>query len=131
MARQGKKDRIGTGGGDPLTQENPFASLSGEGLKRNPEKKATEAGGPSPEKAGKRRETLLLRRLKSGRGGKVVTEVSGFKQNPADLEALLKRLQTRLGSGGTRRGAVLELQGERRAELREQLETEGYRVKGI
>lgn len=131
MARQGKQERIGTGGGDPLAQENPFAGLSGEGLARGSAKAPGGAGAPSREKVKKRREVLLLRRLKAGRGGKVVTEVSGFKQNPQDLDALLKRLQTRMGTGGTRRGAVLELQGERREELREQLEAEGYRVKGL
>jgi len=135
MARRGKQERIGTGGGEPLSQENPFAGLSGEGLKQGSAMAAGDAGAaaaqPSPEKAKKRRETLLLRRLKAGRGGKVVTEVSGFKQNPQDLDALLKRLQTSMGTGGTRRGAVLELQGERGEALREQLEAEGYRVKGL
>ena len=135
MARREKKERIGTGGGDPLAQENPFASLSGEGLTRGAEEdKATEkagGSGPAPEKGKKRRETLFLRRLKAGRGGKVVTEVTGFRQNPAELDALLKRLQVCMGTGGTRRGAVLELQGERRVELREKLEAEGYQVKGL
>jgi translation initiation factor 1 len=60
----------------------------------------------------------------------VVTEIAGLDavaDNPADL---LKRLQARLGTGGTLRETVIELQGERRAELKPLLEAEGFRVKG-
>lgn len=126
MAR--RKEKIDTSGGEGLAAENPFAALSGEGLK---------AGPPSPppqpaKKAApaKRRETLRLRRLKAGKGGKVVTEISGFDAAPQQVEALLKRLQGRLGTGGTCKGKVIELQGECRERVKPVLEAEGYRVLG-
>ena len=125
---KGKKDRIDTGGGESLTADNPFASLSPEGLRQGPEKPAQPLKVEAP---AKKRETLVLRRLKAGKGGKVVTEISGFDCHPDGLAQLLKRLQSRLGTGGKRRGKVLELQGECRQVVKELLENDGYRVKGI
>lgn len=124
----GKKERIDTSGGDALSEDNPFAALSGEGLKPGPEKASA-----SPEPVARRpksRETLFLRRLKAGKGGKVVTEVSGFDAAPQQIETLLKKLQGQLGTGGTRKGKAIELQGECRERLKPVLEKDGYRVKG-
>ncbi|NDV62988.1 translation initiation factor [Puniceicoccales bacterium CK1056] len=122
------KERIDTSGGQSLSAGNPFAGLSAEGLASGPVQPAQPSKPAAPVK---KRETLLLRRLKAGKGGKVVTEISGFDCHPDGLAQLLKRLQTRLGTGGTRRGKVLELQGECRAAVKELLEKDGYRVKGI
>ena len=123
-----KKERIDTSGGESLSAGNPFAGLSAEGLENRPAKPAQPI---APAATVKKRETLLLRRLKAGKGGKVVTEISGFDCHPDGLAQLLKRLQTRLGTGGTRRGKILELQGECRGAVKELLEKDGYRVKGI
>ena len=120
------RQRVDTEGGRELAADNPFATLSGAGLPENraaPQAPA-EAAGP------RRRETLLLRRLTAGKGGKVVTELSGFDAAPAEIGKLLKRLQGRLGTGGTVKGAAIELQGEVRDRIRPLLEEEGYRVKG-
>lgn len=121
-----KKERIDTGGGESLSADNPFAALSGAGL---PPASGQEKPKPEPTAKGPR-ETVVLRRLKAGKGGKVVTEASGFKVGPQELQALLKRLQARLGTGGTLKGPVLELQGECRERLAALLREEGYRVKG-
>ena len=130
MGRREPKQRVRTDGGDPLAQENPFAALSGEGLPGRSTESEAAAGGPPETRPGPAGKVLTLRRLKAGRGGKVVTEIAGLDavaDNPADL---LKRLQARLGTGGTLRETVIELQGERRAELKPLLEAEGFRVKG-
>jgi translation initiation factor 1 len=119
-----KTQRIDTGGGDSLSADNPFAALSGEGLRPAPA-----APPPRPAEA-KKKETLLLRRLKAGKGGKVVTEVSGFNAAPQQVQELLKRLQSRLATGGTCKGRAIELQGECRDRLKPLLEAEGYGVKG-
>ena len=126
-----KKERIDTSGGESLSAGNPFAALSADGLAAGPARPAEPAEPAKPAAPAKKRETLLLRRLKAGKGGKVVTEISGFDCHPEGLAQLLKRLQTRLGTGGTRRGKVLELQGECREAVKELLEKEGYRIKGI
>ena len=121
----GKKERIDTSGGSGFAQDNPFGSLDSSGLK---EFKAPAALPVSPEP--RRKETLLLRKLKAGKGGKTVTEVSGFDAAPQQVEELLKRLQGRLGTGGTCKGRVIELQGEVRERVKPLLEELGYRVKG-
>jgi translation initiation factor 1 len=123
-----KKERIDTSGGDTLSAGNPFAGLSSEGLGAGPPKPVEAKPVAAP---AKKRETLLLRRLKAGKGGKVVTEISGFDCHPDGLAQLLKQMQTRLGTGGTRRGKVIELQGECREAVKDLLEKEGYRIKGI
>ncbi|HSH09781.1 MAG TPA: translation initiation factor [Oceanipulchritudo sp.] len=124
-----KKERIDTSGGDGLAADNPFGAISGLNLPAAPN--PVPATGGTPVVRSKPRETLLLRRLKAGKGGKVVTEVSGFDANPQVIQDLLKRLQGRLGVGGTCKGKILELQGEVRDRLKPVLESEGYRVKGV
>lgn len=126
-----RKDKIETSGGNPLSAENPFASLGGLDLPTGEPVKAQPAPQKPAEKARKQRETLLLRRLKAGKGGKVVTEISGFAGNPQVRQQLLKQLQGKLGTGGTLKGTVIELQGECREKLKPLLEQEGYQVKGI
>jgi translation initiation factor 1 len=121
-----KRDRIDTSGEDSFSQDNPFGALADLGL---PEA-APRPQAPKLEPPAKPGETLLLRRLKSGKGGKIVTEVSGFDSDPGSLDRLLKQLQGQLGTGGTRKGKVLELQGECRDRIKQSLESKGYRVKG-
>ncbi len=123
-----RKDRIDTAGGSSLSQDNPFAGLSGRGLpaQKAHSKPAEQPPGQQPAK----KETLLLRRLKSGKGGKIVTEISGFDADPGTITRLLKALQGQLGTGGTCKAKVLELQGDCRDRVRPLLEERGYRTKG-
>ncbi|MEX0325072.1 MAG: translation initiation factor [Puniceicoccaceae bacterium] len=125
-----KKERIDTSGGENLSADNPFASLGGLDL---PQAKPVQPQPAGEKRRGqpKKRETLLLRRLKAGKGGKVVTEISGFTGAPEVHQRLLKELQAALGTGGTCKGRVLELQGECREKLKPLLESRGYPVKGI
>lgn len=72
---------------------------------------------------------VRIRRETSGRGGKTVTAVYGLPGSDADLDALLKTLKQRCGSGGTRVGSTIELQGDHRERVRAALDGLGYRVK--
>ena len=123
-----KNNKISTCGSSDLSQDNPFAGLSGLDL---PAGEAPVVGKTEAKTvAHGKKETLVLRRLKSGKGGKIVTEVSGFDADPDTLARLLKTLQGKLGTGGTCKVKVLELQGECRDRVRPLLEELGYRVKG-
>lgn len=130
MAR--KKERISTEGGRRLSADNPFAGLSADGLKEGPPSPSpAPASRAERRQAGKgRRGPLLLRKLKAGKGGKTVTEVSGFPGGMEEARRLLPELRTSLGTGGTSKDAVIELQGECRERLRPVLERKGYHVKG-
>ena len=66
---------------------------------------------------------------KEKRRGKVVTIVKPFYLEKTDLQALLKTLKKKLGTGGTLKDESLEFQGDIPALLRTQLETLGYRFK--
>jgi translation initiation factor 1 (eIF-1/SUI1) len=71
----------------------------------------------------------LLRKLKAGKGGKTVTEISGWPGNE-DLSLMLLDLKRRFGTGGTCKARVIELQGEWREALRLYLASLGFKVKG-
>ena len=62
---------------------------------------------------------------KKGRGGKEVTVVSHLGLGGAQLRELLQLIKKRLGTGGTLKNQSLEIQGNRIAEVREFLASQG------
>ncbi len=72
---------------------------------------------------------VRLRREKGGRGGKTVTTITGLPGSEGELNAILKQLKQHLGTGGSRDGAILHMQGDHRERLQSKLEALGYRVK--
>jgi len=71
-----------------------------------------------------------LRIEKSGRGGKTVTVIDGLPRNAEFVAQLAKELKKAVGAGGTVREGAVELQGDRRAAVRERLAKKGWTVKG-
>lgn len=69
---------------------------------------------------------LRVRIERSGRGGKVVTLVTGFVGTDDDLKALGKLLKTRCGVGGTAKDGEVIVQGERKEQVVALLRSEGY-----
>lgn len=74
---------------------------------------------------GKQTARLSIERRKNG---KSVTVVRGLPSVGNDLLALLARLKTGCGAGGTLDGDVLEIQGEQLPRVRDLLLSWGYRV---
>ena len=72
---------------------------------------------------------VRLHRGKPARGGKQGTLVVGLPGSEADLDALLRLFKRRIGTGGTRQGRVLVIQGDHRESLLALLQAEGHRVK--
>ena len=64
-----------------------------------------------------------------GRNGKAVTVVSGLPLLPDELRALAKELKQRCGTGGTVKDGVLEIQGDHRDLIVEELARRGYDAK--
>jgi translation initiation factor 1 len=125
MAR--KKDRLSTGGGDSL-ENNPFASLSLDGLRSGPTAKPEPTSKLFGEKK-KSRGRLDVKREKSGRGGKTVTVVYGMQTiELREREQLLKTMKRSCGVGGTIKGPNLEVQGDNREAVQRILEDAGFRV---
>jgi translation initiation factor 1 len=68
-------------------------------------------------------------RQTKGRKGKGVTVVTGVPLGQAELEKLARDLKKKCGSGGTVRDGVIEIQGEHRDTLVEELGRRGYTAK--
>ena len=70
---------------------------------------------------------VFVRLDRKGRGGKAVTLIEGLQMSVKDGEAFLKQLKTGLGTGGTLKNNVFEIQGDRRNAVTEMLEDMGYK----
>lgn len=90
---------------------NPFAALrpngNGGGGNAASEKKDEPKTPAAPEATGAER--LVLRREKTGRGGKTVTRIEGLAAPEA--EEIMKRMKKALGCGASLDGADVLLQG--------------------
>lgn len=110
-----KATKVDTSGGDGLGQHNPFASLALGGLPQQKPAPVDQAAEKSKAKpiGGSRR--LEIRRLKAGKGGKTVTEVSGFDNcGASEVGRWHKQLKNRCASGGSLKGKAMEIQGDHR-----------------
>jgi len=68
-------------------------------------------------------------RSSKGRKGKTVTSITGVPLPPDALRDLSKDLKRLCGTGGTLKDGVIEIQGDHRDSLVEELERRGFRVK--
>ena len=68
-------------------------------------------------------------RSTKGRRGKVVSTVTGVPVEADELLALAGDLKRRCGSGGALKDGVIEIQGDHRDTLVEELEKRGFKVK--
>jgi predicted translation initiation factor SUI1 len=64
-----------------------------------------------------------------GRGGKGVTIISDLPLDEKGLNELATKLKTWLGTGGTVKDGRIEIQGDHRDRIVQELEGMGYRVK--
>lgn len=69
---------------------------------------------------------VRVSRTTQGRGGKVVSVITGLPLGDAELTALAAELKKRCGSGGTLRDGVIEIQGEHRDTLVAELVKRGF-----
>jgi translation initiation factor 1 len=69
-----------------------------------------------------------VRRETAGRRGKAVTTVSGLPVDDQALRAIAGRLKKRCGVGGSAKDGVIELQGDHRTAVVDELRAAGYDV---
>ena len=99
----------------------------------NLEKPGRESG-PAPGDKKSKTQKLHLRLERKGRGGKTVTLVCGLNSievrqlSGSGMEALLKEMKARLGTGGALKGDVLELQGDHRDAITAMLREKGLNI---
>ncbi|BBA36771.1 translation initiation factor Sui1 [Methylocaldum marinum] len=72
---------------------------------------------------------MRVRLETKGRKGKGVTVISGLPLDGADLERLCRQIKQRCGSGGTVKDGTIEIQGDHRERIMEDLSGQGWTVK--
>ena len=87
------------------------------------------ASGPPGRPTPKTQQRVRVQRSKAGKGGKLVTAITGLEAPETELKALLKQLKAAAGTGGTLKDGVIELQGDQVAPALAALEQAGFRPK--
>lgn len=72
---------------------------------------------------------VRVARETKGRSGKGVTVITGVPLAGEELAKLASELKKRCGSGGTLKGATIEIQGDHRDQLVADLAQRGWKVK--
>ncbi len=72
---------------------------------------------------------VRVSRETKGRKGKGVTVIKGLPSNSDEIIKLAKKFKQKLGTGGTVKNGVIEIQGDHRDALVEELKTLGFKVK--
>lgn len=74
---------------------------------------------------------IRVERSIKGRKGKGVSLISGLPLETTQLKELAKKLKQKCGTGGTIKNCVVEIQGDHRDLLVEELNKLGYKAKKI
>lgn len=123
-----RKDRIPTDGNGDSFSQNPFASLSSDGLPQGQPETSAPAMKPAASAPVKNRGRVEVRRETAGRGGKTVTTVSGFMGiGLPEKESLAKAMQRACSTGGTVKDGRIEIQGDHREKIATILSDAGFR----
>lgn len=79
--------------------------------------------------------TVIFRIEKNGRGGKTVTVLDNLPKQEIFLSALTKELKNKCGTGGTYslagKEGLIEIQGDKREQIKKILESKKIRYKGV
>jgi translation initiation factor 1 len=82
-----------------------------------------------PAKVAPAKRRTIVRLDRKGRGGKSVTVIEGLQLSDEESEKLLKQLKAKLGTGGTVKNAILEIQGDHCDAVMAELSGIGYMPK--
>lgn len=109
---------------------NPFAALR-DSVSPAPAEPEAHAGATpeAPERAKASVERLIVRKERTGRGGKTVTRVSGGQSAVHDLEGWARELKRALGCGATVEGDDVCVQGDQVERVAQLLE--GGKLAGL
>lgn len=129
----GSKDSKSAGdAGNPAA--DPFAALAGLGNLPAGPGAATGPASAGPEKTSKRGQKSTNRgrvdivRQTAGRGGRGVTVAKNFIGiSLAEKQELAKKMQKVCGSGGTVKDGCIEIQGDKREEMKRILTEAGFK----
>lgn len=86
---------------------------------------------PKPKSLPPAEQTAHIRREKKGRGGKTVTVIMNLELTPEDRKSLATALKKACGVGGAVKDETIEIQGDVRDQVAQQLASQGYKVKFV
>jgi translation initiation factor 1 len=86
---------------------------------------------PQPKSLPPAEQTAGIRREKKGRGGKTVTVIMDLQLTAKDMKALGKQLKKQCGTGGAVKDETIEIQGDHREKVAEELQKMGYKTKFV
>lgn len=125
-----RKKRRGTDSGDSPQVPNAFAALDGLGDLPAEPKKSVQVGIEKTSKRGQKntsRGRVDIVRQTAHRGGKGVTVAKNFKGIAlAEKQELAKKIQKACGVGGTVKDGCIEIQGDKREEVKRILTEAGF-----
>jgi len=104
---------------------NPEWSKKTPGSSLPPKKSKKPENQPKPKSDG----VVRVGRETKGRKGTGVTVITGIPTHPDGLKQIAKSLKQKCGTGGTVKNGVIEIQGDHRDLLVEELSARGYIVK--
>ena len=74
-------------------------------------------------------QNLKIQASRKGRGGKTVTEITGWQVSAETLQQITKQLKNQCGTGGACKEESIEIQGDHRPKILEILTKLGYKCK--
>lgn len=108
-----------------MTRDTRLVYSTDQGrIRKAPAPSAPSAAGPAAGQG-----PVLIRRETKGRKGRGVTTVAGLPLDATELKTLASRLKQLCGTGGALKDGVIEIQGDHRAKLQAELQSQGYTVK--
>lgn len=103
-----------------MSKDNPLVYSTDSGRITQPEIKP-----PRPKGDG----IVRIQRQTSGRKGKGVCIITGLDLDDDGLNKLAAELKKKCGCGGAAKEGLIEIQGDKRDELKSLLEAKGFKVK--
>jgi len=103
-----------------VSKENPLVYSTDGGRIAQPEIKTARPKGDG---------IVRIQRQTSGRKGKGVCVITGLDLDDAELNKLAAELKKKCGCGGAAKEGVIEIQGDKRDEIKALLEAKGFKVK--
>jgi translation initiation factor 1 len=110
-------------------KRNPVYSTDSAVAKRCPRCGSYPCRCPKPQSLPPEQQTACIQFERKGRGGKLVTVISGLQLTAADRKTLATQLKKVCGSGGAVKADTIEIQGDQRQSVTATLQKLGYKTK--
>jgi len=127
-----KRKKIAVEGSSNELNVSPFGALDSSGLPENSVRSSRieveKTQEPSEKKKKSRGRVDIVRQRSAGSGGWSTIAKNFVGISVEEKNSLKKTMQKRCGVGGTLKNGAIEIQGDKREEMREILESAGLRV---